>query len=137
MNIVLYFNGFDILEREMNPLFSVTPIFRIFDENKAKEFYFEYLGFQLDWEHRYTSDLPLYMQISKQNLILHLTEHYGDCSPGSSIRISITGIEDFHKELQDKRYTYSRPGIEITEWNTKEVRLIDPFGNKLTFFEVT
>jgi catechol 2,3-dioxygenase-like lactoylglutathione lyase family enzyme len=30
-----------------------TPILRIFDEAKAKEFYVEFLGFRVDWEHRF------------------------------------------------------------------------------------
>jgi hypothetical protein len=42
-----------------------TPILRIFDERKAKEFYLDFLGFTLDWEHRFESDLPLYMQVSR------------------------------------------------------------------------
>ncbi len=29
-----------------------TPILRIFDEAKAKEFYVGFLGFKVDWEHR-------------------------------------------------------------------------------------
>ena len=39
------------------------PILRIFDEAKAREFYLEFLGFAVDWEHRFTPDLPLYMQV--------------------------------------------------------------------------
>lgn len=39
-----------------------TQILRIFDEAKAKEFYVDFLGFTIDWEHRFESDLPLYMQ---------------------------------------------------------------------------
>ena len=39
------------------------PILRIFDEAKAKEFYLDFLGFRLDWEHRFEAHLPLYMQI--------------------------------------------------------------------------
>jgi 8-oxo-dGTP pyrophosphatase MutT (NUDIX family) len=30
-----------------------TPILRIFDEAKAKEFYVEFLGFTVDWEHHF------------------------------------------------------------------------------------
>ncbi len=30
-----------------------TPILRIFDEGKAKEFYVEFLGFKVDWKHRF------------------------------------------------------------------------------------
>ena len=37
-----------------------TPILRIFDEAKAKEFYVDFLGFKVDWEHRFEPGLPLY-----------------------------------------------------------------------------
>lgn len=42
-----------------------TPILRIFDEAKAREFYEGFLGFKVDWEHRFEPDLPLYLQVSK------------------------------------------------------------------------
>jgi hypothetical protein len=31
----------------------ITPILRSFDEAKAREFYIDYLGFSVDWEHRF------------------------------------------------------------------------------------
>jgi hypothetical protein len=31
---------------------TITPILRILDEAKAKEFYVDFLGFKVDWEHR-------------------------------------------------------------------------------------
>jgi hypothetical protein len=46
------------------------PILRIFDEAKAREFYIEFLGFHVDWEHRFEPDMPLYMQISRAGLTL-------------------------------------------------------------------
>lgn len=42
------------------------PILRIFDAAKAKEFYIDFLGFKVDWQHRFEDGLPLYMQISKR-----------------------------------------------------------------------
>ena len=56
----------------------VIPVLRIFDLAKAKEFYLDWLGFTIDWEHRFTKNFPLYMQISLEDIVLHLTEHYGD-----------------------------------------------------------
>src|SRR5690606_38610831 len=97
----------------------IIPIIRIFDEAKAKQFYIDYLGFQMDWEHRYEPALPLYMQLSKHAVTLHLSEHHGDCTPGSAIRIGMTGLEQFHTELQAKQYPFLRPGIENTPWNLK------------------
>lgn len=38
---------------------SVTPILRIFDEAKAREFYIDYLGFTVDWDHRFGPGMPL------------------------------------------------------------------------------
>ena len=110
-----------------------TPILRIFDEAKAREFYVDFLGFTIDWEHRFEPGLPLYMQISKDGCVLHLSEHHGDCSPGAALRIETTGLDDFHKELLAKRYKFAQPGIEAMPWGTRDMSVKDPFGNRLTF----
>jgi uncharacterized glyoxalase superfamily protein PhnB len=110
-----------------------TPILRIFDEVKAREFYVDFLGFKVDWEHRFEPGLPLYMQLSKDGCVLHLSEHHGDCSPGAAVRIETSDLDAFHAELALKRYKYARPGIENTPWGTREMSVKDPFGNRLTF----
>ncbi|MGV2686872.1 VOC family protein, partial [Clostridium perfringens] len=103
----------------------IIPLFRVFDETKAREFYIQYLGFTLDWEHRFDDSAPLYMQITKDLLTIHLTEHYGDCSPGAAIRVEMAGIEGFHEQLLSQNYPYSRPGIETAAWNSKELCVVD------------
>jgi uncharacterized glyoxalase superfamily protein PhnB len=110
-----------------------TPILRIFDEAKAKEFYVGFLGFKVDWEHRFEPGMPLYMQVSRDGCIIHLSEHHGDCSPGAAMRIETNELEGFQKELTAKNYKYARPGIEETPWGTRDMSLTDPFGNRLTF----
>ena len=112
-----------------------VPILRMFDVRKAKEFYRDFLGFSVDWEHRFEPNTPLYMQVSRGNVMLHLSEHYGDAVPGSAIRIEMSGIEDFLRELQQKKYKYYRPGIQLQPWNAKEMAVIDPFGNRIHFSE--
>jgi hypothetical protein len=79
-----------------------TLILRIFDEVKAKEFYVDFLSFKIDWEHRFEPGLPLYMQISKDSCILHLSEHHGDASPGAAMRIETKELEAFQKQLCGK-----------------------------------
>ncbi|MGA7538073.1 MAG: glyoxalase superfamily protein [Steroidobacteraceae bacterium] len=113
----------------------VIPILRIFDVAKADEFYLDYLGFQVDWDHRFDDDAPLYRQVSRGELILHLSEHHGDGSPGARVRVTMRGVEAFHKELVAKNYGYMRPGLETTPWNTLETGVIDPFGNLIRFSE--
>jgi uncharacterized glyoxalase superfamily protein PhnB len=111
----------------------ITPILRSFDEAKAREFYVDFLGFKVDWEHRFEPDLLLYMQISKDYCIIHLTGHFGDCSPGAHLRIETAGVDDYQQELLAKRYKHSRPCSEDTPWGTREMTISDPFGNSLSF----
>ncbi|MBY0030797.1 MULTISPECIES: glyoxalase superfamily protein [Priestia] len=113
----------------------IIPIFRIFDFSKAKEFYISFLEFKLDWTHRYDENMPTYYQISLNDVILHLSEHHGDSSPGSTIRIKMNNIKKYHSTLQKKKYQYSNPSLEKTPWNTVELTVIDPFFNKIIFYE--
>lgn len=53
-----------------------TPILRIFDETKAVEFYVDFLGFRIDWQHRFEANFPLYLQVSRGECVLHLSEHH-------------------------------------------------------------
>ena len=111
------------------------PILRIFDEAKAKEFYVEFLGFSVDWEHRFEPELPLYFQVSRGECMLHLSEHHGDSTPGSAVRIPVTDLDAFHAEITSKNYRFARPGIEDQPWGLREVIVGDPFGNRLIFWE--
>mgnify|MGYP003424963061 CR=1 FL=1 len=113
----------------------VIPVLRIFDIPKATEFYIDWLGFKIDWEHRFGNNFPLYMQISLEDIVLHLTEHYGDCSPGCKIVIQTKSVDELYKQLASKEYKYYKPGVELAPWNAKTMELIDPFGNKLLFNE--
>lgn len=110
------------------------PIFRIFDEAKAREFYLDFLGFTLDWEHRFAPDMPLYAQISRGPLKIHLSEHSGDASPGSTALVYMEGVEAFQQQLAAKRYKYNRPGLEKQDWGL-ECTVIDPFRNQIRFLE--
>ncbi len=112
---------------------AITPILRMFDEAKAREFYVGFLGFKVDWEHRFEPALPLYLQVSRGGCILHLSEHHGDCCPGAAMRIEIDDIDAYHAELIAKAYGYAKPGIDATPWGSRDMSVKDPFGNRLTF----
>jgi uncharacterized glyoxalase superfamily protein PhnB len=112
---------------------NTTPILRIFDERKAREFYVDFLGFQVDWEHRFEPGLPLYLQVSRGGCVLHLSEHHGDCCPGAALRIEASELDAFHRELLAKNYGHARPGLQETPWGSIDMSIHDPFGNRLTF----
>ena len=108
------------------------PLLRIFDESKAREFYIEFLGFTLDWEHRHEAGFPLYLQVTRGACVLHLSEHHGDASPGSALRIKVDDLDALQAELGAKQYKYSRPGIRLQPWG-RDMVIADPFGNRLIF----
>ena len=114
-------------------LANTTPILRIFDEAKAREFYVDFLGFKVDWQHRFEPGLPIYLQVSRGACVLHLTEHHGDASPGAAMRIQADDLDALYAELNAKQYPYTRPSIEATPWDTRDMSVKDPFGNRLTF----
>jgi hypothetical protein len=87
-----------------------VPILRSFDEAKAREFYVGFLGFAVDWEHRFEPGLPLYMQVSRAGIVLHVSEHHGDGSPGVHVRVEVRGLSEFHAELIGKKYRNTGPG---------------------------
>ncbi len=111
-----------------------TPILRMFDENKAREFYLGYLGFEIDFEHRFEPGTPLYMGIRLGDCLLHLSEHHGDGSPGAAIRIQVDDLEAYHAQLTAKQYKYYRPGLQDQEWGMREMAVHDGSGNRLIFF---
>jgi ribosomal-protein-alanine N-acetyltransferase len=111
-----------------------VPVLRIFDIDKAREFYVDYLGFTVDWEHRFDDHSPVYMQVSRASLILHLSEHHGDGTPGSVVYVDTEGVRAYHAELRTKHYPYLNPGVEVDETGTC-ISLLDPFGNTLRLNE--
>jgi catechol 2,3-dioxygenase-like lactoylglutathione lyase family enzyme len=116
-------------------ILQTVPILRIFSVEKAKEFYVGFLGFHLDWEHRFDDEAPIYMQVSLGDLVLHLSEHHGDCCPGSTVFLRVSGLDGYHREITAKRYGAMRPGLGQTFHDSKCMEVIDPFGNRLRFDE--
>jgi len=115
---------------------NVKPILRIFDYPKALEFYVGWLGFTIDWEHRFGENFPVYLQVSFGDVVLHLSEHHGDCSPGGRVLIEdYKELPQYHQLLTAKDYKYNKPAIEKTFWdsNVYSMEVIDPFGNRLIF----
>ena len=75
------------------------------------------------------------MQVSRGDLVIHLSEHSGDCTPGSRIMVNTTGLDELYLELSSKNYKYSKPSIEDMPWGSRVLELVDPFSNKIVFSE--
>ncbi len=93
------------------------------------------LGFNIDWEYRFEENRPLFLQASKGNCVIHLSEHHGDGTPGTRVRIECDKLQAYQDILKSKHYKYLNPGIVKQPWGPLEMHLTDPFGNGLIFFE--
>lgn len=114
---------------------ATIPMLRSFDEGQARAFYCDYLGFSVDWEHRFAPDLPLFMQISRSGIVLWITGHHGDATPGAHIGVKVSGLAGFHAELAGRVYSNMRPGLDDHIGGGKVVAVTDPFGNRIDFIE--
>jgi hypothetical protein len=108
------------------------PILRMFNTEKARAFYVGYLGFDVKWERRFGDNFPLYMEMARSGCVIHRSEHFGDATPVSALRIAVSDAGAYHKELQAKQYKNCEPGYDPANW---ESCLRDPCGNRLIFFE--
>ena len=117
----------------MPKLAAPIPILRSFDEAKAREFYIDFLGFEIVFEHRFTPTAPLYLAVRMGDCELHLSEHHGDATPGSALRIGVDDVAAYSKALNAKNYQNARPGVNSASYGFDEMTVMDPFGNRLLF----
>jgi Glyoxalase superfamily protein len=113
---------------------SVVPILRIFHIAKADEFYLGFLGFKVDWDHRFDDNAPLDRQVSRGDLILRLSGHHGDGSPPRA-----AARHDARRRRIPSRN--QRQGLSVHALGSRtdamgralETGAIDPFGNLIRF----
>ncbi|KIH85348.1 glyoxalase superfamily protein [Pseudomonas batumici] len=110
-----------------------TPILRIHDEGKALAFYVDFLGFRVDWQHRFEPGFPLYLQVSRGDCVLHLSEHNGDAMPGAALRIETDELEVFRAQLLDRASGDTPLEIQAMPWGSLDMTINDPFDNRLVF----
>jgi catechol 2,3-dioxygenase-like lactoylglutathione lyase family enzyme len=109
---------------------NVYPALRITDYEKSKAFYVDGLGFQIEREHRFAPNLPVFMTISRDGLSLYLTQHSGDCKVGGLVFLYVPDVDAFYAEIT-ARGIKAESSPEVFEERLKDFRVIDPDGNKL------
>ena len=85
---------------------------RIFDITKAHEFYLGYLGFAVDWEHRYGDNFRSVRRSRAATWSCICPNMPATPTPGGNMVVYMKGIRDFHKELAAKDYRHMKPGLE-------------------------
>ena len=104
-----------------------TPVLRITDEGDALAFY-RRLGFEVEWEHRFADDLPLFASIRRGGWHLFLSGHAGDAP--------LHGLVYLHSGDVDAVYeAWSAEGLgeppTDQPYGMRELSVTDPAGNRL------
>ncbi|RQP21404.1 bleomycin resistance protein [Piscinibacter terrae] len=111
---------------------TVIPQLRITDARRSLEFYVRGLGFTVDWEHQFEPGFPLFMQLTRSDQTIFLTEHTGDCEVGGAVYFVVPDVDDCFAEFSSRGVLpVERPAN--TPWDTREMVLRDPDGNRLRF----
>ncbi|MFI6258987.1 glyoxalase superfamily protein [Micromonospora zamorensis] len=100
----------------------LAPVLRTTDANTAVAWYTR-LGFVKQWEHRFASDLPLYVSIARGDVEIHLSEHTGDAQPDTLLYLYVDDIDA----------AAAACGVNVVEqkdWG-REFEVVDPDGNRL------
>lgn len=111
---------------------TVIPQLRMRDAAVSLPFYLDGLGFSLDWEHRFEPGLPPFCQITRDGQTLFLTEHAADCEAGGAVYLIVPDVDACHRAFVANGIAIEQPPAN-TPWEMREMRVIDPDGNRLRF----
>ncbi|WP_332693630.1 glyoxalase superfamily protein [Halalkalibacter lacteus] len=112
---------------------NVIPALRITDYSKSKMYYVDGLGFKIDWEHRFEPHFPVFMQITRDDFTIYLTEHTGDCQVGGLVHFVVHNIDEWYSEFKSK-HIVNEPPNEMVE-GIRVMNVVDPDGNQLRFMK--
>lgn len=109
----------------------VIPAFRISDYSVSKAFYVNGLGFQVDWEHQFEPDYPFFVQITRDDMTLYLTEHSGDAQVGGLIHFFVPHVDSWYDELKaNPLFVNLEPPHEMID-GLRMMKVVDPDGNQI------
>jgi catechol 2,3-dioxygenase-like lactoylglutathione lyase family enzyme len=111
---------------------AVVPVLRITNYDRSKAFYVDSLGFQIDWEHHFEPHLPVFMQLTRDEMTIDLTQHSGDCPPGGLVLFYVPDVDAWYEEFKSRSVSVHEPPNESLQ-GLRDMTVIDPDGNKLRF----
>jgi catechol 2,3-dioxygenase-like lactoylglutathione lyase family enzyme len=110
----------------------VFPQLRMTSWERSRTFYVDGLGFRVDWEHQFEPGFPVFTQLTRDGLSFFLTEHSGDCQVGGAAYFVVDDVDALYREISGRGIRPAEPPAD-TPWQTREMNVIDPDGNRLRF----
>lgn len=110
------------------------PVMLSLDDAVCRKFYCDFLGFEINFEHRSALNKPVYLGFKRGPVHLHLSPDQSDAGLGSAVMVWMTGVDDYRRQLAARSDGHSIPEVTHRPWG-RELAIADPFGNHLRFCE--
>ncbi|EGD08697.1 bleomycin resistance protein [Xanthomonas vesicatoria] len=111
---------------------TVIPVLRVTDATSSFPFYTQGLGFTIDFEYRHEPGFPVFAQLTREGQSIFLTEHADDCQVGGAIHFMVPDVDACYSAFKAAGLAQTPPPFN-TAWKTREIQVVDPDGNRLTF----
>ena len=108
-----------------------TPVLRVADVAASIEFYCQTLGFNEDWVHRFGEEFPAYASVSRDPLILHLSEHEGGGTAYAELFVHVMDVDAVYAEFCNRGLT-AEPPVTEPEIGLRQFEFCDPDGHHIS-----
>ena len=115
-----------------DPRQRVIPQLRMTDWSRSRAFYEKGMGFSVMWEHTFEPGFPVFAELQLDGVSLFLTEHADDCQVGGAAYFLVDDVDALLGRLRERGVTVHDEPAD-TPWNTREMLVVDPDGNRLRF----
>jgi len=103
---------------------------RVKDARASEAFYREKLGFSNSWEHDPGDGFPVFIEVSRDSVSFHLSEHEGDGPEKIQVYVNVKDAKVLYEDLISKDVKIDNPPEEMP-WGETVFELQDPDGNTL------
>ena len=98
-----------------------VPVLYVSDARETSRWYTR-LGFDLESEHQFAENMPVYAFLKRCDNALHLSEHSGDAKPDTLVYMYVDEVDSIAEEFGEP--------VRDQTWGRREVWLTDPDGNR-------
>lgn len=109
---------------------STISMLRVQDARKSEAFYRDVLGFKKSWEFDPGDGQPIFIEVTRDNVSFHLSEHEGDGPIGIQLYVNVADARTLHDDLVSRNVTITE-SLHEAEWGHHVFAIEDPDRNTL------
>ncbi len=111
---------------------STISTLRVADARASEKLYCGRLGFEKAWEDDPGDGHPVFVEVTRDKVCFHLSEHDGDGPAGIRIYVNVADAQALYDEFRSRDVQINNPPQEMP-WGHMVFEFKDPDGNTLNF----